>query len=797
MSGFLDAPVIESAGGYQTEHSVRFRKSASARLSRAVTTTTNRRTFTYSRWLKLGELGSHQNLMMAFYPAANYHTNIVLIASGQLSIYDYDAGGAGSFNWQVSTSAKYRDPSGWMHVHLAVDTTQATPANRVKITVNGEPQTSLAVASYPALNLDCQFNVAGTTMYQNGYQGSSDFFDGGQADTYWIAGQAIDASYFGQFNADGVWVPKAYTGSYTDSNGFYLPFDDGSNLTNLCLDRSGNGNNWTATNVSLTAGSTYDWMVDTPTKNYCTLSPISKTGSTLVLSAANLKLADGLAVSRCNSTMQVSSGKWYFETVLTAAGTNTTVGIAQGNITDQYPGQDALSYAQTLEAGTKINSNTQPAYGVSLTTGDIFQVAFDLDNNKLFFGKNGTWMASSDPVAGTNPVYTLTAGTYGPIARPYTTGAVIDINFGQRPFTYTQPTGFKALNTANLPAVAIPNPRLHHDVVTVTKSGNTNFTIPWDATLYDTYFEIKRRDAAGDWYQVDGLRGYDKILKSNSTAAETTDANVLGVSGTTGTLKSTLPDGVYVVSMHKAGFASARQTNTSGSITSTVSANVAAGFSIVLYSGTGANATVGHGLGVAPKAATVKHRGGGGTSGVNDWVVTHVGLTAGTYFIRLNTTAVQQNSATVFQSFPSSSTIAVGTDSYVNASGGTYVAYCHAEVPGFSKFGSYTGNGSADGPFVYCGFRSRWVMVKCSSSASDWSIHDTARATYNADDTVLFPNLSVAEQVGTGVGIDVIATGFKLRNSAGNDNTSAQTYIFAAFAEYPFGGSNVAPAPAR
>jgi hypothetical protein len=182
------------------------------------------------------------------------------------------------------------------------------------------------------------------------------------------------------------------------------------------------------------------------------MNPLSN--KSVTLSEANLK---GLTIvdnadTRCNSTISVTSGKWYFETLLGVAGTNTAVGIGQNEITNQYPGADALSFVQEIDNARKGNNNTFTAYGTSLVANDIFMCAFDLDNNKIFFGKNGTWFDSSNPAAGTNPAFTLTAGNYTPIFRPYgNINGYIQNNFGQRPFAYTPPTGFVALNTFNLP----------------------------------------------------------------------------------------------------------------------------------------------------------------------------------------------------------------------------------------------------------------------------------------------------------------------------------------------------------
>jgi hypothetical protein len=222
--------------------------------------------------------------------------------------------------------------------------------------------------------------------------------------------------------------------------------------------------------------------------------------------------------------------------------------------------------------------------------------------------------------------------------------------------------------------------------------------------------------------------------------------------------------------------------NTSGSITSSVSANTTSGCSVVGYTGTGANATVGHGLGVAPSMIIVKTR----SVAANDWRVYHASLGA-TQYINLN----EGLAAAVFaanwnNTAPTSSVFTIGTNSAVNTSAGTYVAYCFAAIKGFSAFGSYTGNGSTDGPFVYCGFRPRWILLKRTDAAADWHLHDTSRDPYNSSNTILLPDSSSADLVNTAFALDILSNGFKLRTTDGSTNASGSPFIYAAFAENPF-----------
>jgi hypothetical protein len=301
-----------------------------------------------------------------------------------------------------------------------------------------------------------------------------------------------------------------------------------------------------------------------------------------------------------------------------------------------------------------------------------------------------------------------------------------------------------------------------------------------------------RQDASRNHALVDSVRGTGEYLFCNLTStAETgiTDAvtsfnsNGFTLGANTGgtNVQYTVNEGGgtpnEVVWSWKAGGTAV--SNTAGTISSQVSANTTSGFSIVTYTGTGANATVGHGLGVAPKMIIVKRR-----DAVAYWDVYHASIGA-TGRLYLNTTdATNTSSAPWNDTAPTSSVFTVGTATDTNASGSTIVAYCWAPIAGYSAFGSYTGNGSTDGTFVYLGFRPRFVMVKCSSDVTSWWVYDSSRSTYNAVDLGLIPNATNADT--SGYPLDFLSNGIKFRNSNGDFNGSGRTYIYMAFAENPF-----------
>jgi hypothetical protein len=302
---------------------------------------------------------------------------------------------------------------------------------------------------------------------------------------------------------------------------------------------------------------------------------------------------------------------------------------------------------------------------------------------------------------------------------------------------------------------------------------------------------VKQRNGTAYHALFDSVRGATKVIQSNTTTAEQTFATALTAFNsdgfTTGSSTDTNQSGQsYIGWQWKAGTTSA--SNTNGSITSTVSANTTAGFSVVTYTGTGANATIGHGLGVAPSMVIVKRRTGAAT----DWLVyqSSMAATPQNGYLSLNGTAGYTAYAAAWNNTaPTSTVVSIGSDVAVNGSTSTYVAYCFAAVTGYSAFGSYTGNGSTDGPFVYLGFRPRFLLIKNSSVSVDWVIEDTSRDTYNPVGAELEPNLSNAETTGNN-DLDILSNGFKPRRNSTFANGSGNTIIYAAFAENPFKYAN-------
>jgi SPRY domain len=709
-------------------------------------------------------------------------TEIVINSSGNINIHSTNT----SVVMDLITTQVFRDPSAWYHVLLSIDTTQATSTNRVILYINGQQVTSFSTSTYPAQNTSLA-GVNQTVLQSIGKAiVKAGNLDGYLTEINFVDGQQLTPSSFGQTNSvTGVWQPIKYGGTY-GTNGFYLNFSDNSNNTAATIgkDYSGNGNNWTPNNISVTAGTTYDSMLDVPTPytdggngrgNYCVLNPLITPATTTIVNG-NLGLSGYTAFSSETGTIGVSSGKWYFEFVAQLNSISGITGTPNGSF---YPGQAANAYAWDSFGPNKYNNNTATSYGSATSAGDIVGVAFDLDSGSITFYKNNVSQGTA---------YTFTpSGTYFPVVR---NGSATNtaVNFGQQPFSYTPPSGFVALNTQNLPTPTISN-GANYMAATLWTGNGTSQTINNSVNGISFAPDLvwaKNRTSAYSNVLIDTIRGATNYIVSNATAAEATNAQVYSAFTSTGfsvgnDLTLNASSSSVVGWQWKAGGTSS--SNTSGSITSTVSAGATQGFSVVTYTGTGANATVGHGLGVAPKMVIVKMR-----NAVASWIVWQTAL-AGTEYIVLESTAAKATLAAMWNSTtPTSSVFSIGTNANTNGNTNTYVAYCFSEVAGYSKFGSYTGNGSTDGTFSYCGFRPRFVMVKRTDATGNWFMYDTSRDTYNVAIQELYANLSNAEAAGT-TDLDILSNGFKMRATSAGINANAGTYIFAAFAENPFKNS--------
>jgi hypothetical protein len=770
-----------AGGGYTIDQSIRFNSADSAYLNRTPASASNRKTFTQSLWFKRGKISTNQFVGLTVSGSASY--GLFLDSSNILNVYIYFTGSV--WQGQLITSQVFRDPSAWYHFVLSVDTTQATSSDRIKIYVNGNQITAFSTANYPNQNQDTDFNS--TSAHFIGQLASANYTDGYLTEINFIDGTALDATSFGETNNDGVWIPKAYTGSY-GTNGFYIT---GADSADLGADDSGNGNDFTSSGLT-----SADQMLDTPTLNYCTLSPIDKY-SGVTLSDGNLVATAGGGWYHGRGTLFAPSGKWYYEWIPTA-GSYAEAGWmlnVSGNDYVEEESDVATTFYRGVGAagrGFYIGSGSADTGPANFSLNDVIMMAIDVDTMKMWVGINGTWYNSGDPAGGTNPVGTWTAAIGESVAPWYGlfTSTSETFNFGQRPFAHTIPTGFNSWNTANLPTPSITDGSAHFQPTIYTGDGSSSHEINQNG---NSVFEpsmvwIKSRSAATLHVIQDQVRG-DFVFYPNLTNAEgatgggwvksfdsdgfTTDVNVqINDSGQT-----------FVAWQWKAN--GAGSSNTDGTVASTVSANPTAGFSIAKWTHTTAsNYTVGHGLGAVPKMILVKT-----TDQATNWGVYHSDITVGNRLI-LNSTSAQVAGYWGANSW-TSSTFSIG--SVRDTNGSTAVAYCFAEIPGYSSIGSYEGNTNTDGPFVYTGFRPAFVLVKNIDAATVWPIQDTARSPFNLANAQVFANLSNAET--TGYQIDILSNGFKARSA--DTGINGATMIYMAFAEHPFGGDGVAPATAR
>ena len=783
--------------GYNINNSLRVRSSASAYLNRTPSSAGNRRTWTWSTWVKRGAISTVQHLLEATVATNNANWFSLQFAADDTLVLNM------GYNFNTyGTTAKYRDPAAWYHIILAFDSTQATFANRFKLYVNGVQQTMTNiytdVGGDMPQNNDTPINNTVSHVFGKYQYGGGRQFDGYIAEMYMIDGQQLTASSFGQTDSvTGVWQPKQYAGTY-GTNGFYLKFADASAATAAAIgkDSSGNGNNWTPNNISVTSGTTYDAMIDSPTMgssatqpvgNYCVINPLSNLDGHTI-SAGNLNISQSSNSCSVFGTLGVSSGKWYWEVICSngvmtgVADTQRSGGTYAGNFANSCAWNTyyALDSTNTYASGTFSKAGT--ISGSAATDNDVIGCALDMDAGTIKYYVNGVARNSG------NAVFTNITGTVFPLFRG-SISTTSPVNFGQRPFAYTPPTGHKSLCTTNLPDSTIKKGNTVMDATLYTGTGSA-LTVTNAGSFKPDFVWLKSRSNTYNNGLFNSISGVNKVLVSNSTDIEQTEtagslssfnSNGFGLGGGSASYAGVNISGATYVAWQWQAGQGTTSSNTSGSITSTVSVSTTAGFSISTYtaqaSGTG---TVGHGLGVAPSMIICKTRG----SPPNSWYVYHSAL-GNTKYLLLDGTAASGTSASLWNNTsPTSSVFTLGTGF---AGLGSMVSYSFAEIAGFSKFGSYTGNGSTDGVFVYLGFRPKYIMVKrTTGTVYAWCVWDSARETYNVENAILTVNTSNAENTGT-LYVDFLSNGFKLRSySNGSENASGEPYIYAAFAENPF-----------
>ena len=914
--GFYDAIRIGASGAvdsaFKVDRSLRFNDDDNAYLNRTPTSASNRRTWTWSGWIKRCTFGAVHDLFSA-YDGSAY--NIIRIGSNdQLNFQSNSAA-------IKLTNAKLRDPSAWYHIVVSVDTTNSTAADRVIIYINDTRQT-LETDNSVSQNTDYAFNTTYAHTLGIYANGSSYDFDGYMAEVNFIDGQQLTPSSFGETDATtGQWNPIDTSGLTFGTNGFYLKFADnsGTTATTLGKDSSGNGNNFTPNNFSVSAGAGNDSVEDSPTNNFCTLNPLTLNmgaSSNGTVSNGNLEWLGTSANDNIAATMAVKSGKWYYEMTVGQNADKLVAGWTTVKETTNYTESALIYYNSAGIRGGNITVvwNSTVTSSLNFATNDVIGFALNLDDYYLYVYENGSLVS-------TITLPTDKGDTWIPCCGDSSvTDASAIFNFGQRAFDYTQPTGYKKLNSTNLPDPTILLPNNHFNTLLYTGTGSSNSVTGLD--FAPDWVWVKGRNTNGyEHMLIDVIRGGNASLSSNSSDVESThggrsmtflsngvrwnadsgNCNANGENyvlwnwnagdtdgktytvtvvsdsgnkfrfdgfGTSAVTLDLAEGGTYIFNMddssnashpfsigtaangtvytsgityfldgvsktyseYTSGFAAATtrrlhitvpasapvlyywcsahsgmggQINTNstlgssnfdGNNQSTVKVNATAGFSIVSYTGNGtnnSNVTMGHGLGVAPDAVILKNRD---TSpyGAKEWVVWHQDVgTDSTYVYKnlsLNSTGASSANSDQFRTVDASTIQVRSPDSSngkVNANNNKYIAYVFSGVSSYSKFGSYTGNGSSNGPYVFLGFKPAYIMVKRTDSSNMWLIMDNTRYTYNVHGVGLKANGTDAE-FGWNPSKDFLSNGFKIRTSDAAENANGGTYIYLAFAESPF-----------
>ena len=755
-----------------------FEDGDSAVLSKTFSGDGNRKKFTISVWFKRGNLGSAYFITSTGANSSN-RLQISIESSNKLNV---EAKTGGSTQLHLQTNRTFEDTSKWYHVLLSVDTDNISSSERGKLYIDGNRVTSFANETYPSQGADLQWN-AGQEHLIGKRTYASTYYDGYLAEFNNVDGTAYEPSTFGLTDTStGRWIPKTLSGITYGTNGFRLEFANSAGQT-IGDDTSGNTNDFSVTN--LVAG---DITTDSPTQNHATCA-VNGPNLASAFSEGNLKVTFATSSSMTGglSTLRMVSGKYYMEvTVDSISSAGLVLGIMGSDrftATNEFTGRRFDAYGYYSVDGKLFNdydgNSTSFTFGNSYTTNDVIGIAVDLDNDKLYFSKNGTFQNSANPSAGTGgqsiiSAKSTTAGFYRFCLTDGGTGStdIVTANFGQKSFIHTPPTGFSALQQDNLPE---------------TGKGVPDFI--W----------IKNRDATDSYQLYNSSVGPQRSLTSDDDAAETLVTDGLqkflkgGMSIEDDDKINTSGESYVSWNWVCNGGTTTANTSATPTIASTIQANPTAGFSIVEYTGTGSAGTVEHGLSQAPEWVMVKSRSNDTGDGFTTY---HVGMTSAAYYLRLHNTSTEASASTVWNSTaPTSSVVSIGTSTGVNTNTYTYLMYCWHSVSGYSKFGKYSGNGNANGPFIFLGFKPAWLLIKRLNGGNSWVLLDNTRSPFNPVNDILFPDVTDAEFDSDRV--DFYSNGFKLLNSGSGVNNSGGSFVYMAFAQHPFVGNGTSPTTAQ
>ena len=781
---------------YEINSSCRFNQASSESLTITPSGDGNRRTFTFSAWVKRSTLLTTNSTAN---PIVTWQNDSNNSDWDQLRFTSANFGGGsqhneiqfmldGASDGHLLTSGLSRDTSAWYHIMVAVDTTQGTDTNRIKLYVNGE-QPSLGTATYPAQNFDCHVNKSGrkTQIGSNIYVSPDKYYDVYIAEVHFIDGTALTSSSFGE-TKEGVWIPKFYTGSY-GTNGYYLKFNQTgtgtASASTIGADSSGNDNHFTSTNLASIDSN----RTDSPTNNFATWNDswagagTYGTHGTLVNGALELSSVGAVTNAFCSQTLP-SSGKYYAEMRV------SSLNSFSGGLMQSAPSIHRSVLFET--DGTIDQDNSQVQSGLtSYTAGHTIGILADMDAGTVQFKLQNSNYGSAVTLTSTDD-----QGEYAFMCRA---NAYVELRTDTRDFAYSIPDGYSTLSTANYPEPTISpldgvNPSDHFNTVLYSGTGSSNAITGVGFQPDMIWFKERSANTGGGnyWFQIDAVRGATKVLQSNTTGVEATgDALSLDSDGfTLGSYSggnANQNGETYVAWNWTAGGASSA--NDDGSLDSTVSVNTTAGFSIVKYSGvdTPATNTVGHGLSVAPELYVIKSITAASPQG---WVANTTMIDGTVEYMFWNEQDGHSSQGSPWSTLPTSSVFTLGANDGNTCNAGVdYIAYCFHGVDGYSKIGTYVGNGEAsNNAFIYLGFRPAYIWGKWVDGNNDWWIQDNKREGYNITEERLKINGSTAQE--NEYGVDLLSNGVKIRSNSGGIGQSGRKFLYMAFAESPFKTAN-------
>ena len=782
-----------AGGDYEVERSIRLNRSDNSYLQISRSSDGNRKKWTFSTWLKVAKHGDDLRPIFAFNGTGNNRENFAFESNGKLA---YQLRVSGSSKAQIVTNFQFRDPTAWYHIVLVWDSDNGTSADRAIIYVNGVRQ-EVTTFITPASGSSTFINST-TTHYIN-HDAHWDSGDYGYAETYFIDGQAYDPTYFAESDTDTEqWVPKKYISGFS-GNSFYLAYTDNSNntATTIGKDYSGLGNNVTPVNVSVAAWPDNDSLVDTPTNNFATLNTLDKHGN-VDTANGNLETASSTGGNHFPifTAMSMRGGKYYLEYKCLNGDNGMIMSIMNiehdgGSLaTDSTPGNNAsavnkVGFGLLVGSGRTSHNGTLSspgAYGSALAVNEAEtgMCAVDLDNGKIWWGKEGTFFNSGDPANGTNAAFTtIDTDTTWNFCFHVLNNNNLALNWGQHGYSFTPPTGFGRLCTADLAEPEIKNPTAHHE--TILYSGNGSQRAISGLDFSPDLVWVKRRNAGNFHILSNVVSGSGVYLVTNTTDAESTGGSQLinGFNsdgfdvGTEAAVNNS--SGTYASWNWNGGDSTV--TNTSGSRTTQVRANQTCGFSILTFNYGSGSQTLGHGLGKPPQWIMGKTQ-----DNSTAWVIFHKSTGANKWF-NYNTSPANSGNAVWDNAMPTSTLINLGTGM---SNQGDAIFFAWSEIVGFSAFGRYIGNGSTNGPYVHTGFQPAWLMYKnVSQNGGQWFIRDNKRQTGNPNNASLAAESSGSETESSLVDTDFLSNGFKLRETNEGTNNNGIEYIFMAFAKHP------------